>query len=146
VSHLNLSRLTIEEAVDSIRERADELEDLSKLFVDTNILSRLSQDNDQIIYGRRGTGKTHVLRAIHDHHRGSFDKNRVLPIYIDGNLIAQRSAAFESNPGFSLLIGYRYFIELIIQEIEQFVEDNVTLNMLEKLFPGGSKKDKLKTI
>jgi hypothetical protein len=54
-------------AVSSIEPRADRETDdeiLSRTFVDTGILPQLSNTNNQILYGRRGTGKSHVLRVL----------------------------------------------------------------------------------
>ena len=51
-------------AVTNIRIRADDQPDptkLSDVFVDTGVLQQLDNANDQIIHGRRGTGKTHVF-------------------------------------------------------------------------------------
>lgn len=54
-------------AVSNIQPRADrEAKDeiLSRTFVDTGILPQLANSNNQILYGRRGTGKSHVLRVL----------------------------------------------------------------------------------
>lgn len=54
-------------AVSNIQPRADrEAEDeiLTRTFVDTGILPQLANSNNQILYGRRGTGKSHVLRVL----------------------------------------------------------------------------------
>lgn len=54
-------------AVSNIQPRADREADddiLSRTFVDTGILPQLSNSNNQILYGRRGTGKSHVLRVL----------------------------------------------------------------------------------
>ncbi len=54
-------------AVSKIQPRADRETDdeiLSRTFVDTGILPQLANSNNQILYGRRGTGKSHVLRVL----------------------------------------------------------------------------------
>jgi len=54
-------------AVSKIRQRSEKQDDLQKLigtFVDVGILHQLDNRNSQIFYGRRGTGKTHVLRVL----------------------------------------------------------------------------------
>lgn len=54
-------------AVSNIEPRADrEANDdvLSRTYVDTGILPQLANSNNQILYGRRGTGKSHVLRVL----------------------------------------------------------------------------------
>jgi Cdc6-like AAA superfamily ATPase len=48
-------------------ERATE-ESLVATFVDSApLFTLLSTDNNQVIYGRRGTGKTHALKVLAEH-------------------------------------------------------------------------------
>jgi hypothetical protein len=54
-------------AVSHVLQRSERQEDILKLvgtFVDVGILPQLENRNNQILYGRRGTGKTHVLRVL----------------------------------------------------------------------------------
>jgi Cdc6-like AAA superfamily ATPase len=54
-------------AVSRVLQRSERQEDLQKLlstFVDVGILPILDNDNHQILYGRRGTGKTHVFKVL----------------------------------------------------------------------------------
>lgn len=54
-------------AVAAIPQRSERQQDPEKLvvaFVDVGILSQIDNNNNQILYGRRGTGKTHVLRVL----------------------------------------------------------------------------------
>src|SRR5438105_15958879 len=49
-------------AVSGIRQRSERQEEITKIlgaFVDVGILPQLTNENNQILYGRRGTGKTH---------------------------------------------------------------------------------------
>ena len=59
-------------AVDGLRERAERhpsTEHLVATFVDPgNLTARLDNDNNQLLFGRRGTGKTHVLRVLAAQH------------------------------------------------------------------------------
>jgi hypothetical protein len=60
----------ITKAISSIRDRADRQTDQRKLvgaFVDIGLLSQMNNPNNQIIFGRRGTGKTHILRVLQSH-------------------------------------------------------------------------------
>ncbi len=63
-----LSDATFRRAASSTLARSERQQDLNKLmetFVDFGgILEQLDNDNSQIIYGRRGTGKTHVLKVL----------------------------------------------------------------------------------
>jgi hypothetical protein len=57
----------VTKAISSIRDRADRQTDQKKLvgaFVDIGLLSQMNNSNNQIIFGRRGTGKTHILRVL----------------------------------------------------------------------------------
>jgi hypothetical protein len=54
-------------AVSSILQRSERQQDPHKVlgsFVDHGIIAQLYNPNNQIIFGRRGTGKTHVLRVF----------------------------------------------------------------------------------
>lgn len=57
----------INRAISAIRERADRQTDAQKLigaFVDIGLLNQINNKNNQIIFGRRGTGKTHIFRVL----------------------------------------------------------------------------------
>lgn len=54
-------------AVSRIVQRSERQEDVSKLigtYVDVGLLAQLENSNHQILYGRRGTGKTHVMKVL----------------------------------------------------------------------------------
>ena len=56
----------VQRAVSRVAVRAERQENVSQLvatFVDPGISVQLENDNNQILYGRRGTGKTHVFKA-----------------------------------------------------------------------------------
>lgn len=73
----------VQRAVSSIPLRSEREQDRNKLiqsYVDTGILVQLNSSNNQIFYGRRGTGKTHVLQVLAE----SINETAThLAIYID---------------------------------------------------------------
>jgi hypothetical protein len=82
-------------AVAKILQRSERQEDLGKLvgtFVDVGILPQLENRNNQIFYGRRGTGKTHVLRVLGARLRDAGE----LVVYIDARTLG--STAQFSDP------------------------------------------------
>jgi Cdc6-like AAA superfamily ATPase len=106
-NHLNdtIDLQSLRNAVLAIQERSENIEkvdNLSELFVDVNVLGRLAQRKNQVIFGRRGTGKTHILVSLKEHYLNSFDNNKILPIYINAKSIADDATNAESNPGFSV--------------------------------------------
>lgn len=57
----------LQSAASRILQRSERQVDIAKLvatFVDVGIISQLDNANSQIFYGRRGTGKTHVLKVL----------------------------------------------------------------------------------
>jgi len=57
----------IQAAVSRIMQRSERQTDIGKLvstYVDVGLLPQLHNRNHQIFYGRRGTGKTHVLKVL----------------------------------------------------------------------------------
>jgi len=48
----------------SLRSEKADPHKLINTFVDSGILAQLVNSNDQILYGRRGTGKTHVFQVV----------------------------------------------------------------------------------
>lgn len=78
-------------AVAGIPQRSEKQSDIQKLvgaFVDVGILPQIDSVNSQIIYGRRGTGKTHVLRVFESELR---DRARTAVVYIDARTLGSTS-------------------------------------------------------
>ena len=78
-------------AVAGIPQRSEKQSDIQKLvgaFVDVGILLQVDSVNSQIIYGRRGTGKTHVLRVLESELRA---RPRNAVIYIDARTLGSTS-------------------------------------------------------
>jgi len=59
-----ISDVEVQKAVASIKQRSEKQRDIQKLidsFVDLGIMPQIASENNQIVYGRRGTGKTHLF-------------------------------------------------------------------------------------
>lgn len=81
------------QAVSSISQRAERQRDINKLissYVEVGILPQLINNNNQILFGRRGTGKTHILKY---YENLITDPNKTV-IYIDCRVLG-------SSPQFS---------------------------------------------
>jgi hypothetical protein len=82
---------TVAGAVSKILQRSEkqaEIEKLRETFVDLGILPQLENNNSQIIYGRRGTGKTHVFKVLAS--RLSEDPRNVA-IFVDARTLGSTS-------------------------------------------------------
>jgi len=113
-------------AVSRILQRSERQIDQQKLvasFVDVGILPQLLNTNNQIFYGRRGTGKTHVLRVLQT--RLAEDGNRVV-VYIDARTLgstSQFSDASISMPTRCLAL-FRYILSPIHNELLEYIVEN----------------------
>jgi len=82
---------TLTQAVAAIPQRSERQQDLQKLvgsFVDVGILPQIRNVNNQILYGRRGTGKTHVLRVLASELKQS---SKTAILYIDARMLGSTS-------------------------------------------------------
>lgn len=71
-----VSDSVVQKAVAAIQLRSERQRDVQKLvgsFVDVGILPQLVNTKHQIIYGRRGTGKTHILSVLAAEFSGRSD-------------------------------------------------------------------------
>jgi len=78
-------RNAINSLASNIRAERSSVKNLLNIYADKSILTRLDNNNNQIIYGRRGTGKTHLLFAFQDlvFQKNNQDTAERFPIYID---------------------------------------------------------------
>ncbi|MDF2452140.1 MAG: uncharacterized protein K0S26_1644 [Bacteroidota bacterium] len=75
----------VNKLANNIRTERNSVSNLLSIYADKSIINRLDNHNNQIIYGRRGTGKTHLLFAFQNL---TFEKNipgqpKRYSIYID---------------------------------------------------------------
>ena len=85
VAHLKLTDNMIKDskiiqAVSSISQRAERQRDISKIvssYVEVGILPQLLNNNNQILFGRRGTGKTHILKIYENYYKSDNTKTVV---------------------------------------------------------------------
>lgn len=81
-----ISDATVMKAITSIIQRSEREPDLERLvrsFVDAGVKPLLENTNNQIVYGRRGTGKTHLLKVLDPSAFGA----STIPIYIDARTL-----------------------------------------------------------
>lgn len=111
--------MTIKDAILQIQLRADKWDDdsLVKSFVNVGpLIPLLNGENNQVIFGRRGTGKTHVLRYF----KSLKDDNGDCCIFIDLRKIGSSNSIYADS---SLPIeqrSLRFFIDVI-----KVIADNI---------------------
>ena len=73
----------LQAAVSRIMQRSERQTDITKLvntYVDVGLLPQLRNRNHQIFYGRRGTGKTHVMKVL---ETAFLEDDKLTVVYID---------------------------------------------------------------
>ena len=86
--------------ISSISQRAERILDDNKViktYVEVGILPQIANGNNQIIYGRRGTGKTHLFRYLENHLKHN---QKSIVIYLDSRTLG--SAADYNNTNIPL--------------------------------------------
>lgn len=89
----------LQRAVSAVPQRSEKQEDVDQLvatFVDPGVSVQLDNSNNQILYGRRGTGKTHVLKVV---FRASEALRDELPIYVDMRSLGSSSVPPNASDG-----------------------------------------------
>jgi hypothetical protein len=138
----DLTGADLRESFDAIHERAENLDvslDVAALYVDTALLPTLLPLKNQIVYGRRGTGKTHLLLRLAAEYRDTFPERRALPVFIDGRHIRYAPAVADSMP-VALSICYRRFVEALVTSLRDLMHDEIALNVFERIWPGGGNR------
>jgi len=110
-------------AVTKLKMRAEKQLDtlgraIKESFVDANILIQIQNDRDQIILGRRGSGKTHLLLQLDDHAV----EDKSLLCYIDSRRLS--SGIFEA--GLPTEPQATKFFRSILTKIHSFLLEELT--------------------
>ena len=86
-----ISDAQIQKAVATLSNalRAENIQDQSYLglYVGEDALHDIDNLNNQVVYGRRGSGKTHLLKALQEKINNDFAASRRIAVYIDARTI-----------------------------------------------------------
>jgi len=129
------------EAVASLADRAEELADPTATYVDTVFLPALQNRRNQVIFGRRGTGKTHLLRRLRDELYSRFGESRIVPAYVDGATLVGSLSPYRDPAAIALSL-YVELVRRTVGELSAFINDELRASVLELIF-SGSKRDRL---
>jgi hypothetical protein len=114
----------IQQAVSRVAVRAERQEDIAQLvatFVDPGISVQLENDNNQILYGRRGTGKTHVLKVV---DQRAADVANTVSLYVDMRTLGSNSVF--SDEGRPMHVRATSLLKDILAAVENALLEYVT--------------------
>jgi Cdc6-like AAA superfamily ATPase len=112
------------EAVTGLADRAEDITNPTATYVDTAFLATLQNKRSQIIFGRRGTGKTHLLRRLQDELLARFRELRIVPVYIDGATL-EGSISLYNDPAAIALGLYVELLRRTVGELSLFVDNEL---------------------
>lgn len=129
-------------AVSSIQRRAEKItdeDDLQRLLVPTEVLQRLNSSDSQLVLGRRGTGKTHMLRVF------SYDccKLQHLAYYCDCTRLGSGLAGMKVSPQ---SVAQKYFNSILSWLCESLWEDIEKLEAPERYREDSADREMLRLI
>lgn len=75
-------RLCVDSLDNNIRAEYNTTSNFSEYYAGKENLAKVCNIKSQAIYGRRGTGKTHLLRALQEQLIGN-NENCFFPVFID---------------------------------------------------------------
>ncbi|MBZ6005499.1 hypothetical protein K1514_06335 [Paraclostridium bifermentans] len=115
---------------DEVKNRINKLSDVIRaeyidddnyleLYAGQEMIQSINNIKNQVIYGRRGTGKTHLLRAYQELLVETFNNDKRFPIYIDlRNFLPLMSENNTNTVEFSILIFSQIIKEIITNLVE----------------------------
>lgn len=105
---------------------------LRDTFVDSGVMGSLESWDHQVLFGRRGTGKTHALRYLQEKRRGRGD----IAIYIDLRTVGSPDSLLMSDTSQTLEATRRILVDLLdafYTELLAFAVKDAALASSEKV-------------
>ena len=91
-------KICVSSLANSVRAENIDYKSYIALYSGAENINNISNINNNAIYGRRGSGKTHLLRALQEKLISEFDSNRIFPIYIDLRRIIPLLSSEKNHP------------------------------------------------
>lgn len=114
-------RQTIAELASIVRAENIQSDSYLDLYVGDEALDNINNLNNQVIYGRRGSGKTHLLKALQEKINSNFPESRKIAIYIDARKILPHSETDTLSPEQISLVVFRSIIQKVIDAFSENV-------------------------
>jgi hypothetical protein len=90
-------------------------------YAEPSLIDRFMNVTNQVIFGRRGTGKTHLLLAIKEKVEQNFSANNTIAVYIDlSKVIPVLEESVENKTEYCLLI-----IQAVMDEVINCAVENI---------------------
>lgn len=111
-------------AIQNIVRRNEQMVDLEHValsFYDDHVVSQLININNQSIQGRRGTGKTHLLRMI----EATLQRTNECVVYIDCRMLGSAGTIQSNDKKYQAMHLFRDFVDIVVHRLKNhFSMDN----------------------
>lgn len=103
--------------------RAENLayESFIDLYAGEDNIANVNNVNNTVVYGRRGSGKTHLLHALREKITGEFSEKRNFPVYVDLRRIIPLVSAADGSMQAEAILIFKY----LMQHISLSLAENV---------------------
>ncbi|WP_312299933.1 ORC-CDC6 family AAA ATPase [Stutzerimonas nitrititolerans] len=93
-----------------------------ELYSGTENIHNINNINNTVVYGRRGSGKTHLLRALQEQLIIDFQERRNFPVYVDLRRIIPLLPSDKSSPDSAAILIFKY----LTQELAHTIATNLS--------------------
>lgn len=133
-----ITALTLQ-ALLPLRRRAESAPDKESLRNYFPIISpnALLSANTQVIFGRNGTGKTHILRSAEEYCRNNYHVTKAVPVYFDMRKFGLSRVSADTTHEEFIEKYYRDFVAHITGELVRFFDEASTNGLLKKWLDSG---------
>lgn len=139
--------LEILKAVSNITQRAERIDDtkIQSTYEEIGVVPLLNNRNNQIIYGRRGTGKTHVFKYL----ASELKVGNNIVVYVDCRTLSSASSLEDTTASskYRSHAIFRDIIDEIEDSVKQYIastapkDSNLALDALEQMVRAASIKE-----
>lgn len=141
-------RNCISKLANNIRAEKIDYSSYLELYSGGENIRNINNVNNSVIYGRRGSGKTHLLKALSEEIMNNFSTDKIFPVYIDLRRIIPLISTSSDSQDVNAVLIFKYIMQEVsfnlYQNLPQILEANEFDSKNDLLFD--SKLEHLKTI
>lgn len=141
-------RNCISKLANNIRAEKIDYSSYLELYSGGENIRNINNVNNSVIYGRRGSGKTHLLKALSEEIMNNFSTDKIFPVYIDLRRIIPLISTSSDSQDVNAVLIFKYIMQEVsfnlYQNLPQILEANEFDSKNDLLFD--SKLEHLKTL
>lgn len=115
----------------NLRAENIEYDSYIELYSGVENINNINNINNTVIYGRRGSGKTHLLKALREKILNTFKVDKNYPVFIDIRRVIPYSSNESSIPEFNAILIFKYLMQELAYHLALNVEFIFGLNKLD---------------